>query len=186
MTSTAEQLAFNRFESPIRRGAFWFIAVGLAMIIIGTIMATNLAIATMVAMFYIGVMMIVGGVLQIGHAIAIGRFCSPWLWAVFGLLYLLAGVLVLIQPTFAMSVLTFALAFTLLAAGIVRLIVALSARPSGWRGLVVSALITMAAGVIVSLGWPGNSAWVLGLFLCVDFVMQGCALLFIGLALRSA
>ena len=53
----------------------------------------------------------------------------------------------------------------------------------GW--LALSGLITLAAGLLIALGWPGNSLWILGLLLVFDLIFQGFSLIFLGLALRQ-
>jgi uncharacterized membrane protein HdeD (DUF308 family) len=50
--------------------------------------------------------------------------------------------------------------------------------------MVLSGLVTLLAGVIIALGWPINSLWVLGMFLAIDLVFQGWATIALGLALK--
>ncbi|RUV11409.1 HdeD family acid-resistance protein, partial [Mesorhizobium sp. M5C.F.Ca.IN.020.32.2.1] len=41
------------------------------------------------------------------------------------------------------------------------------------------------AGLVIAMGWPVNSVWVLGLFLAVDLIFQGWAFIAVGLALKK-
>jgi len=38
--------------------------------------------------------------------------------------------------------------------------------------------------VVIALGWPVNSLWILGLFLACDLLLQGWSMLAFGLAVR--
>jgi uncharacterized membrane protein HdeD (DUF308 family) len=40
-------------------------------------------------------------------------------------------------------------------------------------------------GLVIALGWPVNSLWVLGLFLAIDLTMRGWALIAVALAAES-
>jgi uncharacterized membrane protein HdeD (DUF308 family) len=54
----------------------------------------------------------------------------------------------------------------------------------GWGWVLVSGIITALAGVVIALGWPVNSLWILGLFLACDLLLQGWSMLAFGLAVR--
>ena len=55
-------------------------------------------------------------------------------------------------------------------------------RGSGW--VIFGGVITALAGLVIALGWPVNSLWVLGLFLAIDLTMQGWALIAVALAAK--
>lgn len=56
-------------------------------------------------------------------------------------------------------------------------------RGSGW--IIFGGVITALAGLVIALGWPVNSLWILGLFLAIDLTMQGWALIAVALASKS-
>jgi uncharacterized membrane protein HdeD (DUF308 family) len=63
--------------------------------------------------------------------------------------------------------------------------VAFSHRPhQGWGWLLAAGIITILLGLMIAMGWPVNSLWVLGLFLAIDLVFQGWSFIAIGLALK--
>jgi uncharacterized membrane protein HdeD (DUF308 family) len=41
------------------------------------------------------------------------------------------------------------------------------------------------AGLVIAAGWPVNSLWLLGLFLAIDLVMQGLALIAFGVLAKG-
>lgn len=55
----------------------------------------------------------------------------------------------------------------------------------GWGWIVIGGLVTLIAGLVIAAGWPVDSLWILGLFLAVDLVMQGLALIAFGVLVKS-
>ncbi|RVD63200.1 HdeD family acid-resistance protein, partial [Mesorhizobium sp. M4A.F.Ca.ET.029.04.2.1] len=112
----------------------------------------------------------------------LGRFLY---WLASGLLYAVAGFFAFDNPALASAVLTLLLAASLVASGVLRAWVGFHHRPEkGWGWLVAAGVISALAGLVIAMGWPVNSLWVLGLFLAIDLVFQGWSFIAIGLALK--
>lgn len=45
--------------------------------------------------------------------------------------------------------------------------------------------MTLLLGVIILFGWPGNSLWILGMFLGIDLVFQGWTYVVLGIGLKT-
>jgi uncharacterized membrane protein HdeD (DUF308 family) len=169
----------------VRGARFWTVAAGAGMVLLGSIAALDLMMATLVVALWLGFLMLAAAALQLAHAFAVRRWSSSLLWAAGGLLYLAAGISVFVDPAFAVMLITLFLAISLGLSGIVRFLLA-----SGWAGsgkawLRMSGLVSIAAAVVIGLGWPLNTLWVLGLILAVDLLVQGFTLAFAGLALPA-
>lgn len=169
----------------LTRAWIWFAGIGAALIALGAAMSVNLLLATVAAIYYVGAMMLAGGVLQIVHAVAIRRLGKPFFWLLMGAVYLLAGLSVFLDPLFAARLLTLLLAVSLGLSGILRIIIALGGvHGRGW--MLVSAVAGIGAAIVIAIGWPFNAVWVLGLVLAIELLVQGLALLLVGLSLRNA
>ncbi|MGK9050332.1 HdeD family acid-resistance protein [Neorhizobium sp. CSC1952] len=164
----------------------WFLALGILLLVFGIIAFANLFVATVASVFYIGMMMLIGGVAYLVHAFQVKGWEQILFWALSGVLYTIAGLLAFWNPALTAVVLTFLMAVALVVAGIFRLWVGFRMRPmkgSGW--VIVGGVVTVLAGLIIAIGWPVNSLWILGLFLAIDLIMQGWALIAVALAARS-
>jgi len=174
--------------SPAQRGAWrWFVMLGIALILLGAIGSANLVITAVSATFYIGALMLVAGTFQIVHAFSIRRWAGFAFWLFSGLFYLAAATAVFLDPLLAATLFTLLLAVSLGLSGVLRLFIALRMRTSphcGW--MATSAVASVAVALAIAFGWPANSIWVLGLVLSIDLLLQGIALLLIGLSLRSS
>jgi uncharacterized membrane protein HdeD (DUF308 family) len=163
----------------------WFVALGILMLIAGLLAMLNLLLATVVSVFYVGTLMLIAGAFQIVHAFSVkswGRFA--W-WLISGILYALAGIFAFMNPILASTVLTLLLAAALLVAGVIRIWIGFEHRPeANWGWIVAAGVVTALAGVIIALGWPVNSLFVLGIFLAIDLLFQGATFTALGFALK--
>jgi len=131
-------------------------------------------------------MMVVAGIGEIIHAFAIrswGRFA---LWLLLGVLYVVAGISVYVNPLLAASFLTLILGAALVASGLLRIVIAFQMRsgtPWGW--VVLSGVITLLLGGIILFHWPASSLFVLGVLLGIDLMFIGFGWILVGLALRA-
>ena len=164
----------------------WFVALGVLLLIFGGIAFGNLVIATVASVYLVGWMMLFAGVVEIIHAFGVKTWGRFFYWLLSGLLYAVAGFFAFYNPLLASAVLTFLLAVALVAAGVLRLWVGYQQRAekgSGW--IIAAGIVTLLAGLVIAMGWPVNSLWILGLFLAIDLVFQGWAFIAFGLALKK-
>lgn len=163
----------------------WFVALGVALILLGIMAFLNMLVATVASVYTIGMLMLIGAAIQIAQAFSVKSWSSFAWWVLGGVIYALAGIAALINPLMASAFLTLFLAAALVASGITRIAVGFQSRPAhNWGWMVISGLITLIAGLVIALGWPVNSLWVLGMFLSIDLLFQGWATVALGLALK--
>lgn len=168
------------------RGAWgWFVALGVALLVLGVIAFVNLFAATLASVWIIGVLMLIAAAFHIVQAFTIKRWSGFFFWLLSGLLYGAVGALLIYDPVFGAAAITLTLAVALLVAGVFRIAVALRTRPmNGWEWLLAAGIITVLAGMIFLLGWPANTLWLLGIVLAIDLTFHGTSTLAFGLALR--
>jgi uncharacterized membrane protein HdeD (DUF308 family) len=169
----------------LRNARGWLLVLGLALLLLGLCASANLFVATVATIYYVGAMMLVGGVFQIVHAFGTRKWGSAGLWLISGILYLLAGLVAFFNPLLAAAMLTLLLAMSLGMSGLLRLWLGIGATVVGRGWLVVSGLASIAAAVVIGLEWPVNALWILGLVLSVDLIVQGVALLAAGFSIRT-
>lgn len=151
----------------------WYIGLGVLLTVFGLVLLASLPFATLSAVFIFGVLMMVGGILHLLAAFKIFEGGFRWFWALFGILYLVAGYYAFSTPVKTAIVLTNVLAIILIIAGIIRIFNAILFRGlQGWGWTLFSGLLTLAAGVMI-LKSPDAPFWVLGLFLAIDILFQG-------------
>lgn len=164
----------------------WFVGLGIILLILGVIASVHVLLAAVVSVWFIGLMMIFGGVAQLIHAWRTRPWTSFVLWSLSGLLYLLGGFIAFSNPALGAMFLTLLLGASLIGLGALRLWIWFNNRAqTGWRWLAFSGLISVLAGLLIAWGWPENSMFIMGMLLAIDILFQGWGLLFLGLALRQ-
>lgn len=163
----------------------WFVGLGVLLVVCGAIALGNLLLATVASVYYVGMLMLFGGMVYLVHAFQVRGWDHVLFWGLSGVLYVLAGVFAFFNPILTSAALTLFLAVALLIAGVFRIWVGRRMKPArGWGWIVASGAITALAGFVIALGWPVNSLWILGLFLAADLLLQGWTMIAFGFALR--
>jgi uncharacterized membrane protein HdeD (DUF308 family) len=165
----------------------WFVGLGAVLIVAGLLALANLVAGTLAAVLFVATMMLVGGIAQIVHAFQVKEWRPFLFWLLAGVLYAVAAALIFFDPLFGATALTLLVAASLLATGVLRLIVAFQVRPEGgWQWLAAAGAATVLLGILIAVQWPTDAVWVLGLLLGVELVFAGVALVNFGLWLRPA
>ena len=141
--------------------------------------------ATVASVFIVGIMMIIAGAAELINALQIKTWGKFLVWALLGVLYIVAGFVTFENPLFAAVLLTLILGASLVASGVVRLFLAFNMkRETPWIWVALSAVITLLLGVLILARWPVNSVYILGLFLGIDLIMAGAGWIGLGLGLH--
>jgi len=162
------------------------VAFGALLIVLGAIAVVFAWPATNATVIVNGVVFLIGGAAEIG----IGAHSQAWnkffLWMIGGVLYLFVGLVCIFDSGFASVVLTLVLGTGLIAAGVVRLYLALQLPADRPRLMIfVAGGVTVLLGLIIVTGWPADSIWVLGTLLGVDLLFNGSGWVSFGLGLRA-
>ena len=173
------------FEQEVGR-LWWFpLIMGIAWVIIAlVILQFDQASVTTVGVI-IGAMFLATGAQQLVLATAVDRM--KWFFAIFGVLFLIAGVLALISPENTFAALADVLGFLFLIVGVFWIIQAFTdrlANPLWWLGLIAGILM-----VILAFWTSGqffiHRAYVLLAFAGIWALMQGVRDIVIAFQLRS-
>jgi uncharacterized membrane protein HdeD (DUF308 family) len=163
----------------------WILALGIVYVIAGFVALGSVVMATVASVLVVGVMMIVAGVAEIINAFQLKGWGKFLIWLLLGALYIVAGFVAFENPLLAAAILTLFLGASLVASGIMRIILAFSMKhEQPWIWLLLSSIITLLLGLLILARWPVSSVYVLGIFLGIDLVMAGAGWIGLSLALR--
>jgi len=163
----------------------WFGGLGVLYLVLGTFGLLAMGPLSLVSVLVIAALFVIGGAVQLIHAWRCPGWRSTLVHVLGALLYVAAGGLLLANPIFGLVTVTLFIGAVILATGVTRIVMALQHRPAeGWTWLALSGLVGVVLGVLIVAGLPGNALWLLGLFVAVELIMEGWAMLFMGLALR--
>jgi uncharacterized membrane protein HdeD (DUF308 family) len=169
----------------LRRNWGWLLAWGVALIVIGLLAIGFSFSATLGTVVAFGFLAMVGGVAEILGSFWARQWGGLVLKLLAGVLYIVVGMLMLAHPVGAAAGLTLMIAAALMISGLLRIIVAVMHRFSGWPWVVLNGVITLVLGVMIWRQWPESALWVIGLFLGIDLVFSGWTWVMLALAVRS-
>lgn len=163
----------------------WFVALGVAMIVLGFVALGSLAVASLATALAFGLLLVAGGLAEVIGAFWVRRWSVFFLHLLSGVLSLVVGVLFLAAPVGALLALTLLLGCLLLVGGIFKLLAARKDRFAGWGWVLLSGILDVVLGVMIVLAWPEAALWVVGLFIGLNLVFRGVNWVGLGLALRA-
>lgn len=163
----------------------WFVAFGAICLVFGVTALMMAAVSTLAVVFFIALMLILAGGVEITIGFNTRDWPSFFLWVISGLFYVVFGAFALAQPVVAAAVLTAVVGVGFVFAGLVR--IWLGCRlPSGTRTYIILAgAVTALLGLLILAGWPGNTLVILGTLFGIDMVFYGASWIALGLKLRA-
>jgi len=169
----------------VRAHRTWFLLLGAALIILGTIAIGSAELMTMVSVIFIGWLLIFGGLFEIVNGFARRAWGGFFINLMGGLLYTVTGLLMVSHPGIAAITLTLMIAMLLIVAGTFRIFVAFST-PMHHRGwLVLNGAISLFLGFCIMSSWPVSGLWVIGLFIGIDMIFDGWTEVMLALSVGS-
>ncbi len=180
-------VARNPVPEDVRNYWGWLFALGLSFDLLGVLGLVFTLAFTIHGVAFFGALLLLGAAAQIVQSFR----CRDWRGSLLSLLeaalYSVAGILILTDPLVTAGYLPVMLAFALIAMGAVRIGVALKHQEimAGAAMLGLSGIVALLAGVFILLNWPISGVFAIGLFLSVEMMMHGQALLVLAIMARS-
>jgi uncharacterized membrane protein HdeD (DUF308 family) len=166
----------------IGQGAGWAIALGILMIILGIVAIASPFIASITIELLLGWLFVIGGILQGVYAFQQNRDGSSMaLKLILAVLYLVAGILLLLNPLAGAISLTLIIGVFFFVDGVFRVIWAFQLKPAPqWGWVLVNGILMIILGILIWSQWPFNALWILGLLVGVGLLVNGIATLVFG------
>lgn len=164
----------------------WFLAFGLAEVILGTVAIVVPVIAGVAAVSFFGAFLLIGGVLQCVGSFWTRRWSSFFLDLLLGVLYVIVGAFMLRHPINALAAITLLLAAAYVVGGIFRMIGSATLQFGNWGWMFLSGLVSLALGLFIWFNWPWDSLWVIGIFIGIDLIFSGWTWVMLSLAAKNS
>jgi uncharacterized membrane protein HdeD (DUF308 family) len=164
----------------------WFLAFGIALVLIGVLAIARAVAATVVSMLFFGWLLVIAAGIEIVQAIMVGKWAGlyhHWLGAIlFGVL----GALIVWRPLVSAEILTLLMGAFFLVAGLFQLITPFLVSLPEWGWHALNGIITLVLGILILAQWPVSGLWVIGLFVGIELIFYGGAWIALALRLRPA
>jgi uncharacterized membrane protein HdeD (DUF308 family) len=164
----------------------WLLAFGILMIILGVFAIGAPVVATIAVQFALGWILVIGGVAEGIHAFMAQGWRGFLFELLSAILYLVVGVLLLVNPVGGALALTVVLAVFLIVEGIFKIVMALRVRDhGGWGWLLASGILSLVLGFLIWAEWPASGLWIIGLLVGIQLLFTGWSLVMLALAARA-
>jgi uncharacterized membrane protein HdeD (DUF308 family) len=163
----------------------WFLAVGILLIVLGTLAIGAATFVTMASMFFFGALLLIGGIVQAVNAIKTIHGGGFLLNAFSAILYGVVGAMLIMHPAEGAITLTLLLAVFYTVSGLFKIVAALAHRYAHWGWLLFSGLVSLALGLMIWSAWPVSGLWIIGLFIGIDLIIMGWIWVMLGLSARN-
>jgi uncharacterized membrane protein HdeD (DUF308 family) len=124
--------------------------------------------------------------MQIIYSFSSRRWGNVLMRLLAGLLYLLAGIMLVVHPLRGVLTLTALLGILFVLEGVCKIIGSIQIRGvPHWGALFLSGILALLIGIIIWNGWPSSATWAIGLLVGINIFFRGWALITLGSELPS-
>lgn len=179
--------AVEDMKAKIQENWGWFLVLGVALVIGGIILIAAPLATSIAVTFLIAAVFIIGGLVQVYNAFKT-QGTSSFLWnLITGIIAVIGGILIYVNPIVGAFTLTLLLAAIFAAQGFSQILLAFKLKPhEGWVWVLVAGIVSLAAGVMIWIDLPGSATWALGLIAGVSVLVNGWSYIAIALAARAS
>jgi uncharacterized membrane protein HdeD (DUF308 family) len=172
---------------PVKKHWVLLLVLGILMIVLGMLGFYQPFVYTVATVVFFGALLLVAGGTGIVAAFKLEGWKGRGGAILLALLYLIAGVLLVLHPVLGAMSLTLVVAAFLVVSGVVKIWMGFTHREQkGWGWIVASGLLSAVLGILIYAQFPGSGLWVLGLFLAIELLFDGWGLVIMALAAHQA
>lgn len=170
----------------LEKGWGWLLALGVVFVILGIIALASPYALTLAVDLMLGWVLIVGGILSIVSAFFSGNWGRFLLVLFSGIIFVIAGILLVAHPLRGVLTLALILAAFLLVEGIFKIIYAFQMKSTqNWGWVLASGIISLIVAVLIWVQWPASIV-IIGLLVGFYILFSGMSMVMVSIAARSA
>jgi uncharacterized membrane protein HdeD (DUF308 family) len=163
----------------------WSIFLGILLIVFGVIAIASPYFAGIAATIFFGWLVLFGGITHLVYAWS-ERGAGAIIWQILiGLVYLAAGIYMLMQPVGGLLTVTLVLGYYIAIEGVLELVAYFKLRRlPGTVWFLVDGIVSLLLACLIFYHFPSSSGWVVGTLVGISMLMSGIARLTLGMARR--
>lgn len=188
MASQSFDAARDTLSRIVREHWKLFLIEGIILVVLGVLAVVVPRVAGLAVTILLGWLFLISGAVGLATTFTLPHAPGFWWSLVSGVLGMVVGGWLLIQPALGLASLTYLLIAFFIIEGIATIMFALGhkAAPSGrWGWMLVSGIVDLILAAIILTGLPGTIAWALGLLVGIDLLLGGAAMIGMALAARE-
>lgn len=163
-----------------------FLIWGIVLLILGCLAISAATFTTLVTVVFLGFIIFLSGATMAIDTLTFwwNKWGGFFIHGIIAILYMLVGLMLILNPIEGSISLTFLLGVFYIIAGIFRLFFSFALRLPHWGWGFFNGLVSLLLGVLILLNWPEASLFIIGLFVGIDLVVSGIAYIMASLAAK--
>ncbi len=158
------------------------IIFAVVIIVLGILSIALPAYSGMTITVILGVLLVIGGALRTTFAFVTTSWGSAILRFLFGLVMLFGGIWLIMNPDMGMTTLTIILAVMFVVDGISQVMFSFFLKPiGGGTMMLLDGILGIVLGILIFVKWPASGEWAIGLLVGIKLLIDGIALLTLGM-----
>lgn len=163
----------------------WAIILSVLMIIAGVLAMIVPPAAGIAVTLVVGWLLMISGAAHFVYAFYRHKGGKTVWEVLIGVLYILAGIFLVLNPVMGLTTLTLALAIYLILDAVLEFVLSFQLRPlPGWGWVLTDGIIALLLAIMIWATWPVSSSWVIGTLVGISILLSGVARLMLSLAAR--
>ncbi|MGI9188046.1 MAG: HdeD family acid-resistance protein [Gaiellales bacterium] len=163
------------------------LTAGIISAVLGAIAIIVPPLASVTITLLVGILLLIGAVSYVAEAISRGT-TGHRIWSfIVAIIYVIAGVWLIINPAEGTVTLTWVLAIFFLLIGLFRILAGIQARGTvpnaGWT--IVNGVLAVIIAVLVIANLPSSAAWAIGLLVGIQLLFDGIMMITAGMAAKK-
>jgi uncharacterized membrane protein HdeD (DUF308 family) len=163
----------------------WYLAVGIALILVGAYCVWAEVIATAASVIVLGAVLFVAGISQIIGAFMARGAGHVILMLLVGALNIIIGLMLVEHPAVGALAVTLLIAALLVFGGIFRFVSALWLQVPQYGWIAASGVVSIVLGMLLWTQWPISAFWFIGFAVGLSFIFEGIAFSSFALRLKA-
>ena len=177
----------DNFLNSLTSASKKIIIFAVVLIVLGVLSILLPAYIGLTITVIIGILFVIGGALRTTFAFITTSWGSAILRFLFGLVMLLGGIWLIANPEMGMTTLTIILAIMFIVDGISEVMFSFFIKPiGGGTIMLLDGIFSIVLGILIFAKWPASGEWAIGLLVGIKLVIDGIALLTLGMVSKKA
>jgi uncharacterized membrane protein HdeD (DUF308 family) len=163
------------------------LTAGIISAVLGAIAIIVPPLASVTITLLVGILLLIGAVAYVAEAISRGT-TGHRIWSfIVAIIYVIAGVWLIVNPAEGTITLTWVLAIFFLVIGLFRIIAGIAGRGimpnAGWT--IVNGVLAVVIAVMVIADLPSSAAWAIGLLVGIQLLFDGIMMISAGMVAKK-
>jgi uncharacterized membrane protein HdeD (DUF308 family) len=163
------------------------LTAGIISAVLGAIAIIVPPLASVTITLLVGILLLIGAVAYVAEAISRGT-TGHRIWSfIVAIIYVVAGVWLIVNPAEGTITLTWVLAIFFLVIGLFRIIAGIAGRGimpnAGWT--IVNGVLAVVIAVMVIADLPSSAAWAIGLLVGIQLLFDGIMMISAGMVAKK-